>query len=82
MGALGASFDLRNNAYNRRRRGGVGDVGMVDVGRPRETEQAQAWVSEHMPDDSDEKPERRLGEAPAASLTTWTPDGQPPHFRA
>ena len=34
----------------------------------RETEHAQEWVSEHMPDDSDEKPERRLGEAPAADI--------------
>ena len=35
----------------------------------RETEHAQEWVwEEHMPDDSDETPERRLGEAPAADI--------------
>ena len=34
----------------------------------RETEHAQEWASEHMPDDSDEKPERRMAEAPAADI--------------
>ena len=34
----------------------------------RETEHVQEWVWEHMPDDSDERPERRLGEAPAADV--------------
>ena len=34
----------------------------------RETAQVKEWVSEHMLDDSDEKPERRLGEATAADI--------------
>ena len=34
----------------------------------RETAHVQEWVSEHMADDSDDKPERRLGEAPAADI--------------
>ena len=32
----------------------------------RETEQVREWISEHMPDESDQRPERRLGEAPIA----------------
>ena len=34
----------------------------------RETEHVQEWLWEHTPDDSDERPERRLGEAPASDI--------------
>ncbi len=34
----------------------------------RETKHVQEWLREHTPDDSDERPERRLGEAPASDI--------------
>ena len=46
--------------------GAMFDDETVSENIEREKEQVREWISEHMPDDSDQRPERRLGEAPVA----------------